>query len=148
MRSTFDLSEMANLAQSVAFFNNDLLHQLSGLKKIESVKEWIEAKKIDFTHNGTYQTWAQNNIYCFLQTWGSTACGWGGMGGAAMTTTYTVAIHNEYFGIIAVFWGGRLAYCVEANDKAVQLLRENGMPGYSHMKDLKVIYRTTTRNNY
>lgn len=48
--------------------------------------------------------------YHFPQTWGSTALGFGGMGGAAMTTAYTtVVILNSH---AAVFFNGGWAYTV------------------------------------
>lgn len=52
-------------------------------------------------------------VYVFAQTWGSTACGYGGMGGAAMTTVYTVVV--ECRGHYCVYFGcGRLAYRVSS----------------------------------
>ena len=50
----------------------------------------------------------------FPQTWGSTALGYGGMGGAAITSAYTVIVtdHN----ISCVYFGhGQLAYRVNYN---------------------------------
>lgn len=45
----------------------------------------------------------------FTQTWGSTALGYGGMGGAAITTAYTVVITHG--NDVCVYFGcGRLAY--------------------------------------
>lgn len=46
----------------------------------------------------------------FAQTWPSTALGFGGLGGAAMTPAYTIVLkcQSEY----CVYFGGRLAYCV------------------------------------
>lgn len=50
-------------------------------------------------------------VYCFPQTWGSTALGFGGMGGAAMTTAYTVVVtHNTN---ACVYFGGRFAYAID-----------------------------------
>ena len=46
----------------------------------------------------------------FSQTWGSTALGFGGMGGASMTTALTLVI--ECGRIHYVYFGGRLAYSV------------------------------------
>ena len=49
-------------------------------------------------------------VVMFPQTWGSTALGYGGLGGAAMTPAYTIivscprSVHCVYFG------SGRLAY--------------------------------------
>ena len=54
----------------------------------------------------------------FTQTWGSTALGFGGVGGAAMTTAYTVIIRSELNGMYAVYFGGQFAYVIEQpNDK-------------------------------
>lgn len=54
----------------------------------------------------------ETEIKCihFTQMWGSTALGFGGMGGAAMSEAYTSVI---YFGQqVAVFFDGRHAYTV------------------------------------
>jgi len=48
-------------------------------------------------------------IVMFPQTWGSTALGYGGMGGAAITSAYTVIV--TYHNCSCVYFGsGRLAY--------------------------------------
>lgn len=47
----------------------------------------------------------------FAQTWGSTALGFGGIGGAAMTNAYTVVLYCE--GRYAVYFGGRFAYLIQ-----------------------------------
>lgn len=49
--------------------------------------------------------------YMFPQTWGSTALGFGGIGGAAMTTAYTIIL--ECNGVYAVYFSSRLAYKIE-----------------------------------
>lgn len=57
-------------------------------------------------------------IVMFPQTWGSTALGYGGVGGNAMTTAYTVIIHNNF--TFCVYFGyGRLAYKVNRKDKGI-----------------------------
>lgn len=48
----------------------------------------------------------------FPQIWGSTALGFGGIGGRAMTTAYTTVISADNFGYWGVFFGERLAYTV------------------------------------
>lgn len=50
----------------------------------------------------------------FAQTWGSTALGFGGIGGAAMTPAYTVVVAGPE-GHFAVYWAGRFAYLVDPN---------------------------------
>lgn len=45
----------------------------------------------------------------FAETWASTALGFGGMGGSAMTTAYTVVLMVDQVHLL-VYWGGRYAY--------------------------------------
>jgi hypothetical protein len=49
------------------------------------------------------------HVDLFEQLWGSTALGYGGVGGAAMTSAYTVVVHTEDEACV-YFGGGRLAY--------------------------------------
>ncbi len=49
----------------------------------------------------------------FPQTWGSTALGFGGLGGQAMTRAYTIVIQGPD-GTLAVYWNGRLGYLIPA----------------------------------
>jgi hypothetical protein len=48
----------------------------------------------------------------FPQTWGSTALGFGGVGGQAITTAYVVIVKSNLTGEWAVYFGGRLAYVI------------------------------------
>lgn len=50
-------------------------------------------------------------IYSFPQSWGSTALGFGGVGGQMMTTAQTTIVSLET--TAWVYIGGQLAYCVE-----------------------------------
>jgi hypothetical protein len=54
-------------------------------------------------------------VVMFPQTWGSTTLGYGGVGGSAMTTAYTVVV--SYVGYYCVYFGssGRLAYMIDTN---------------------------------
>lgn len=62
----------------------------------------------------------------FLQLWGSTALGYGGIGGAAMTSAYTVVIHcNDAWAVY--FGGGCLAYMIEKYQ-----FSENGWNNFLH----------------
>lgn len=49
----------------------------------------------------------------FVQTWGSTALGFGGIGGQAFTSAYVCVIETDLLGQFAVYFGGRLAYVIE-----------------------------------
>lgn len=56
-------------------------------------------------------------IAMFPQTWGSTALGFGGIGGAAMTTTYTIVIRS---GIeFCVYFGEQFAYRVKCRGQEI-----------------------------
>jgi hypothetical protein len=48
-------------------------------------------------------------VFMFPQTWGSTALGYGGLGGSAMTTDYTVLVMCRNLGCV-YFGGSQLAY--------------------------------------
>lgn len=54
----------------------------------------------------------QCDIYVFPQTWGSTALGFGGIGGQAMTSAYTVVVVGPGRDA-CVYFGSRLAYHIE-----------------------------------
>ena len=73
-------------------------------------------------------------VILFPQTWGSTALGYGGMGGAAVTTAYTIIVHNR-FEYCVYFGYGRLAYKFdvskapkEQNDLFMSWLDKRTMP--------------------
>lgn len=60
-----------------------------------------------------------NDVECtmFSQTWGSTALGFGGIGGQAMTDAYTVVVYGP-MGDVCVYFGGRFAYHINRpNDR-------------------------------
>ncbi len=50
----------------------------------------------------------------FPQMWGSTALGFGGIGGAAMTPAYTVVVTGPS-NQVAVYWAGQHAYTIDLN---------------------------------
>lgn len=51
------------------------------------------------------------SVYSFPQLWSSTALGFGGIGGAAMTTAQTVVVIHEHNA--AVYFNGYHAYTIE-----------------------------------
>ncbi len=64
----------------------------------------------------------------FLQTWGSTALGFGGIGGQSMTSAYTTVIESDDLGYAAVFFGNIMAYIVQhPNDKFWEDVRKGNM---------------------
>ena len=61
----------------------------------------------------------------FPQTWASTALGFGGVGGQAMTTAYTTVFIDWLKGVAIIFFDSRLAYLVEDwNNKFLEDLKK------------------------
>jgi hypothetical protein len=64
----------------------------------------------------------------FVQTWGSTALGFGGIGGQAITSAYVCIIESNLVGQFAVYFGGRLAYVIERpNEKFMEDISSHRM---------------------
>lgn len=64
----------------------------------------------------------------FKQTWGSTALGFGGIGGCAMTSAYTTVVLDNYTGWCGVFFGEVLAYKIKnPNQKFYEDMRNGQM---------------------
>lgn len=64
----------------------------------------------------------------FMQTWGSTALGFGGIGGQAITSAYTTIVSEVYSGWVGVFFGESLAYKINnPNQKFYEDIRDNNM---------------------
>lgn len=73
----------------------------------------------------------------FTQTWGSTALGFGGVGGAAMTSAYVIILESERGAGFCVYFGGRFAYKIEKpTDKFFNDVINRGMADVSQYKKL------------
>jgi hypothetical protein len=58
-----------------------------------------------------YKQHPEVEVYSFPQGWGSTALGYGGIGGQAMTSAQTIVLYDMYYNVARVYFGGeRLAY--------------------------------------
>lgn len=65
-------------------------------------------------------------VAMFPQTWASTALGFGGIGGAAITDAYTIVLKSDFEYL--VYFGGRFAYKVsEPNETFGQDLNKQKM---------------------
>jgi len=53
------------------------------------------------------------SYYIFPQIWGSTALGYGGIGGQAITSSHTIVLYDECLNIVWVSFGGRVAYKIK-----------------------------------
>lgn len=61
------------------------------------------------------------NVDIFPQTWGSTALGFGGIGGQAITTAYTTIVYDVSKKVYVIFFDNKFAYMVESpNDKFIK----------------------------
>jgi predicted phage tail protein len=78
-------------------------------------------------------------VRMFPETWGSTALGFGGMGGAAMTAAYTVVVSSG--NISLVYWAGRFAYTVEKNSTFLGYLNQGRTLSRSKASEL---YKTVS----
>jgi hypothetical protein len=64
----------------------------------------------------------------FPQTWSSTALGFGGIGGQAITSAYVCVIQSNLIGGYAVYFGGRFAYMIDRpNDKFIEDIQRHRM---------------------
>ena len=78
----------------------------------------------------------------FPQTWGSTALGFGGIGGQAITSAYVCIIESNLLGQFAVYFGGQLAYVIERpNEKFMEDIARQ------QMTDAKLGKTTYERTN-
>ena len=67
-------------------------------------------------------------LYTFEQTWGSTALGFGGMGGSAMTSARTyVFIPRHASQKCFVYFAGRFAYAVDYSEKFMKDVHNKNM---------------------
>lgn len=85
------------------------------------------------------------DVTMFNQTWGSTALGYGGIGGSALTDAYTVVV--EFLGIYCVYFGGgRLAYKIDTS-----LLSKEGYKNFAEdlgFRNMASQYDTSKRYPY
>lgn len=82
-----------------------------------------------FDYNETpHPTLDDFDLYTFEQMWGSTALGFGGIGGSAMTSARTyvfvpVSCNQKCF----VYFAGRFAYAVNYSEKFMEDVRKGNM---------------------
>ena len=94
---------------------NVLAHaKYEGFPRIEyEDRDWsIKEKKLYVTKTRHHSNDDIDVIAMFPQVWSSTALGFGGVGGQAITTAYTIVLESDYYGY-AVYFGSRFAYNVK-----------------------------------
>lgn len=74
-------------------------------------------------------------VNMFPQTWGSTALGFGGIGGAAMTTAYTIILSSNLNGEYLVYFGPQFAYkIIQPSDAFFEDITKGSMCAVSSAK--------------
>lgn len=80
------------------------------------------------------KNYPEYDVTVFSQVWGSTALGFGGIGGCAMTKAYTTVIQEIHTGIFGVFFNNQLAYCIHSpSEKFYEDLRNKNMESLDHI---------------
>ena len=153
-----ELSEISDLTGAISNYNKlaNYLTQLDSKQKESLEVLWQRALKFSRTtisdkkymDQEAYQCWQSIDLHMVSQMWGSTSCGWGGMGGAAMTSSYTTVIENSYLNAIFVYYGSTLVYIVDDNEKLEKYKSRNwkSLPGMDSAKsELDLFYIKTRR---
>lgn len=87
-----------------------------------------------------FDEWCDVDARFLKQTWGNTSRGWQGIGGAAISSGYTVVIENHWLHICFVYYSGELAYICEMDEKYHANYFK--LPGYKNCKkELNIIYK-------
>jgi hypothetical protein len=112
----------------------------AGCKTDAERAEFFAARGISTTVRRQRPSPEHCEVTMFSQMWESTALGYGGIGGQAVTDAYTVIVRCEYTGYAAVYFGGgRLAYLVppeKQNDVWHKAVHDHQMPGCRDAADL------------
>lgn len=137
---TIDLDVMGDVIKSITDYNDRASYFGQMYTKDEKEKEKIKEINETRLKNLTASRWNDINLRVVKQGWGSTACGWEGMGGAAMTDSYTTVIENRLTRLAFVYYNGQLAYIADFNDKFKDV--GNNLPDRIRCKkELDVIYK-------
>lgn len=144
-----DLREISNITCAISNY-----HDLAScfMQLDPSQREDLEKyhnMMLKYSRDGKYadhryfEYWKSINLYVVKQMWGSTSGGWGGIGGAAMTESYTVIIENHWTGAVFVYYGGSLAY-VALDNEELKKYKSDGfrsIPALYSTKDLEIVYK-------
>ena len=90
-------------------------------QELLSISQYL---RVRFSHDITFD---DGDMYDFDQTWGSTALGFSGIGGSAMTKARTYVFVPDNYDKALVFFGGRFAYECGMNELFEKDLREKRM---------------------
>ncbi len=99
---------------------NDITASIVHHRGLLSYYSSVVKTEPNFYASDLRRTWSEVNLHVVDQMWGSTACGWGGIGGCAMTSKHNVILEHPREEILFVYWDGKLAYILDNKDKSFQ----------------------------
>ena len=106
---------------------------LPDLSKLQKKAEGEIARIFNFSR----YAFVGHDVFVFTQTWASTALGFGGVGGSAMTTKYTTVFRTQLIPIYpdslfdndvifyTVFFDGEFAYIIQSDNKRNEKIEED-----------------------
>jgi hypothetical protein len=155
MYNKIDIVTIGTISMCVDHYNK-LSHtftQLTGGKDAQPLRDFWETKIVKRSVSTAMtqderMRWFNVDLHLVNQMWGSTSGGWGGIGGAAMTTIPTLIIENHEYGLACVYYGTRLAYICEIDDKYTEYQKAGyvNLPGhYDCQSRLTVIFKPSLR---
>lgn len=115
MRNQIDKQEIGNFIVALAHYEG-LVNYVTQLDPKQSVKLNEFYTKANIA-NIKMSEWNYINVHIVRQTWCNTSCGWQGVGGSAMSDSYTIVIENRLLKAIFVYYGSELAYIAEMDEK-------------------------------
>jgi hypothetical protein len=143
-----DIDELVHIMGSISHYKKlpIVFTQLDPKQREPLNKFWkekiLQPGKSYFTPNEG-EMWNDISLHVVSQKWSSTSCGWGGIGGASITNSYTTIIENNNFKFACIYYNGELAYICEINEE-YNNLKYNNLPGLpTCRKKLSVIYAKT-----
>lgn len=149
-RLRFDMDDSIEFQQAVSHYLKlaHIFTQLTSGEAAEPLREFwnnsiVKRDEKTWMTDQEYSHWLSFNAHMVKQMWGSTAGGWPGMGGAAMSEYYTTVIENSHYRLACIYYGGRLAYICEMDDKYQSYIEKGyrGLPGIPDCRTkLTVLY--------
>jgi hypothetical protein len=143
----FSVKELGELAMALATYQEMAHHftQLSVTQRESLTKFWtknvVGREKDLWLKDNEMTLWNGIDIHIVKQTWANTSCGWGGIGGASISSSYTTVIENYNYKFACIFYGSKLAYICKM-DEAYMKLDKSSLPGMTWCKSLlDIIYK-------
>jgi hypothetical protein len=144
-----DISHITGSISDYQYLPNIFTQLTSGEEREGLVKFWnekvVKREKDTWLNRQEINFWHEINLHVVKQTWGNTSGGWQGIGGSAMTSTYTVIIENDWYDFACIYYNGKLAYVCEMDDKYKEHVT-NGyrtLPGCGSCREkLTVLYKS------